>query len=391
MTSAYLNPDEKVLYSLRDLYRSYGYLPYKVSKFEEYDLYAGNKNFLVSDHVITFTDTDGKLMALKPDVTLSIIKNAHPKQAETERLFYDENVYRVSSGTRMFKEIKQAGLECLGDIDVFCISEVLELASKSLALISPSYVLEVSHAGIISEVLDECGFSETTKNEILRCMGQKNLHGVCEIFEAAGISPAKITALMKMNGTAEESLALLMLSQAEHDKLASAVLVTDSAALAGKVAEELEKQLPALPRRDIARASIDANGKIILVQDLDTAIAVANAIAPEHLELCVDAPFDYLDQIRHAGSVFLGRNCPEALGDYLAGPNHTLPTSGTARFSSPLSVDDFVKKTQYTYFTAAALGRVAESVAYFAEKEGLTAHARSALIRSETAEGNGEK
>ena len=200
---------ERTELSLRRLYKSYGYTHYKMNKFEEYDLYAGNKNFLVSDHVITFTDTDGKLMALKPDVTLSIIKNAHPKQAETERLFYDENVYRVSSGTRMFKEIKQAGLECLGDIDVFCISEVLELASKSLALISPSYVLEISHAGIISDVLDECGFSETTKNEILRCMGQKNLHGVCEIFEAAGISPAKITALMKMNGTAEETLALL--------------------------------------------------------------------------------------------------------------------------------------------------------------------------------------
>lgn len=200
---------ERTELSLRRLYKSYGYAQYKMNKFEEYDLYAGNKNFLVSDHVITFTDTDGKLMALKPDVTLSIIKNAHPKHAETERLFYDENVYRVSSGTKMFKEIKQAGLECLGDIDVFCISEVLELASKSLALISPSYVLEISHAGIISDVLDEYGFSERTKIEIIRCMGQKNVHGVCEIFEAAGISPTRITALMKMNGTAEETLALL--------------------------------------------------------------------------------------------------------------------------------------------------------------------------------------
>ncbi|MGM9554523.1 MAG: histidinol dehydrogenase [Faecousia sp.] len=217
---------------------------------------------------------------------------------------------------------------------------------------------------------------------------KKQVFGVVAIDMIAGPSEILIIADGKSN---PRFLAADMLSQAEHDKLASAVLVTDSAALAEKVAEELEKQLRVLPRRDIARASIDANGKIILVQDLDTAIEVANAIAPEHLELCVDAPFDYLDQIRHAGSVFLGRNCPEALGDYLAGPNHTLPTSGTARFSSPLSVDDFVKKTQYTYFTAAALGRVAESVAYFAEKEGLTAHARSAMIRSEKAEGNGKK
>ena len=217
---------------------------------------------------------------------------------------------------------------------------------------------------------------------------KKQVFGVVAIDMIAGPSEILIVADGKSN---PRFLAADMLSQAEHDKLASAVLVTDSAALAEKVAEELEKQLSALPRRDIARASIDANGKIILVQDLDTAIEVANTIAPEHLELCVDAPFDYLDRIRHAGSVFLGRNCPEALGDYLAGPNHPLPTSGTARFSSPLSVDDFVKKTQYPYFTAAALGRVAESVAYFAEKEGLTAHARSALIRSETAEGNGKK
>lgn len=217
---------------------------------------------------------------------------------------------------------------------------------------------------------------------------KKQVFGVVAIDMIAGPSEILIVADGKSD---PRFLAADMLSQAEHDKLASAVLVTDSAALAEKVAEELEKQLPALPRRDIARVSIDANGKIILVQDLDTAIEVANTIAPEHLELCVDAPFDYLDRIRHAGSVFLGRNCPEALGDYLAGPNHTLPTSGTARFSSPLSVDDFVKKTQYTYFTAAALGRVAESVAYFAEKEGLTAHAKSALIRSETAEGNGKK
>ena len=174
-----------------------------------------------------------------------------------------------------------------------------------------------------------------------------------------------------------------LLSQAEHDKLASAVLVTDSMELAKAVQEEVEKQLQVLPRQEIARTSIDKNGKIIVADTLDAAIEISNAIAPEHLELSVDNPFDYLDKIRHAGSVFMGKYCPEALGDYLAGPNHTLPTSGTARFSSPLSVDDFVKKTQYTYYTAGALQKVAKDIAFFAETEGLSAHARSATVRLE--------
>ena len=165
--------------------------------------------------------------------------------------------------------------------------------------------------------------------------------------------------------------------------MASAVLVTDSKELAEKVSEEIEKQLPLLEREEIARASIDEHGKIIVADNLTAAIDIANEIAPEHLELCVDNPFDYLDSVRHAGSVFMGKNCPEALGDYFAGPNHTLPTSGTAKFSSPLSVDDFVKKTQYTYYTKDALARVAKDVEFFAKKEGLTAHAKSAVIRTE--------
>ena len=173
-----------------------------------------------------------------------------------------------------------------------------------------------------------------------------------------------------------------LLSQAEHDKMASAVLVTDSYGLAEAVRDELEVQIPALPRADIARYSIDKNGKIIVAEnDLTLAIDIANEIAPEHLELCVDNPFDYLDKIKHAGSIFMGKYCPEALGDYFAGPNHTLPTSGTARFSSPLGVEDFIKTSQFTYFTKDALSRVADKVAYFAEKEGLSAHARSAVAR----------
>lgn len=175
-----------------------------------------------------------------------------------------------------------------------------------------------------------------------------------------------------------------LLSQAEHDKMASAVLVTDSEELAKKVAEEIEIQLKTLPRAQIARASIDNNGKIIVADNITDVIDVANEIAPEHLEIVCDNPFDYLDKIKNAGSIFMGRYCPEALGDYFAGPNHTLPTSGTARFSSPLSVDDFVKKSQYTYYTKEALKKVAEDVAFFAEKEGLSAHARSATVRFES-------
>ncbi|MBQ5612224.1 MAG: histidinol dehydrogenase [Clostridia bacterium] len=209
---------------------------------------------------------------------------------------------------------------------------------------------------------------------------KKQVFGTVSIDMIAGPSEILILADGKTN---PRHAAADLLSQAEHDRMASAVLVTDSEALAKAVQTELEVQIPLLERAEIARESIDRNGKIIVMPTLREAIEVANDLAPEHLELCVDNPFDYLDAIRHAGSIFMGRNCPEALGDYFAGPNHTLPTSGTARFSSPLSVDDFVKKTQYTYYTREALGRVAEDVAFFARKEGLTAHARSAVIRLE--------
>ena len=212
---------------------------------------------------------------------------------------------------------------------------------------------------------------------------KKQVYGIVSIDMIAG--PSEI--LIVSDGKSDPAVvAADLLSQAEHDKMASAVLVTDCAKLAQKVSDELEKQIPQLERAEIARASIDNNGKIIVADDLWKAIDIANEIAPEHLELCVDQPFDYLDSIRNAGSVFLGRNCPEALGDYLAGPNHTLPTSGTARFSSPLSVDDFVRKMQYTYYTEEALKNVAEDVAYFARTEGLTGHARSAIIRTEEKE-----
>ncbi len=209
---------------------------------------------------------------------------------------------------------------------------------------------------------------------------KKQVFGVVSIDMIAGPSEILIVA----DGTCNpRHIAADLLSQAEHDKMASAVLVTDSLDLATAVQAELEVQIPQLLRSEIARESIDRNGKIIVADNLKVVIDIANEIAPEHLELCVDNPFDYLDSIRHAGSIFMGKNCPEALGDYFAGPNHTLPTGGTAKFSSPLSVDDFVKKTQYTYYTADALKKVADDVAYFATKEGLTAHAKSAVIRTE--------
>ena len=209
---------------------------------------------------------------------------------------------------------------------------------------------------------------------------KKQVFGNVAIDMIAGPSEILIVA----DGTSNPChLAADLLSQAEHDKLASAVLITDSIELAKGVQAETDRQVKLLERREIAEASIENNGKIIVCGSLESAIELSNELAPEHLELSVDNPFDYLDRIRHAGSVFMGKNCPEALGDYFAGTNHTLPTSGTARFSSPLSVDDFVKKSQYTYYTKDALKKVARDVEYFAKKEGLTAHAKSAVIRIE--------
>ncbi len=210
---------------------------------------------------------------------------------------------------------------------------------------------------------------------------KRQVYGQVAIDMIAGPSEILVIADKNSNPT---YVAADMLSQAEHDKNSTAVLITDSADLARKVSDELERMIPMLPRAEIARASIDDNGKIIVTDDLLEAIELSNDIAPEHLELCVDDPFAVLDRVKNAGSVFMGRYCPEALGDYFAGPNHTLPTSGTARFSSPLSVDDFVKKMQYTYYTKDALDLVADDVIAFAEKEGLSAHARSVGVRKKT-------
>lgn len=207
---------------------------------------------------------------------------------------------------------------------------------------------------------------------------KRQVYGLVDIDMIAGPSEILIVA---DESAKPAHVAADLLSQAEHDRDAAAVLVTTSEALALAVQSALEKQLESLPRREIARASIENNGKIVLVESLEAALDIANRLAPEHLELALSAPFDCLHAVKNAGSVFLGHYAPEALGDYFAGPNHTLPTSGTARFASPLSVDDFVKKYSFTYYTREALRGVWEDVRDFALREGLEAHARSAAIR----------
>lgn len=223
-TASVLNRDEKAAFGLRELYRSYGYLPYKMSKFEEYDLYVRNKDFLVSDHVITFTDTNGRLMALKPDVTLSIIKNGKDSDG-VEKVYYNENVYRISKGTHCYKEIMQVGLECIGDVDGYRILEVLTLAAESLKQISEESVLDVSHLGIVSDVLDKAGLSDNGKKEILGFLGEKNLHGALDVCQREGIdetfaqaiktlittygAPTQVFPALKRLPAGQESLAQL--------------------------------------------------------------------------------------------------------------------------------------------------------------------------------------
>ena len=209
---------------------------------------------------------------------------------------------------------------------------------------------------------------------------KRMVFGTVNIDMVAG--PSEILVISDGNGNPAH-IAADLLSQAEHDRLSSAILITDSREFAVKVQEELEKQIPLLPRHEICRTSIDNNGKIIIVENLAEAVDVSNAIAPEHLEISTDDPFSLLNGIKNAGSVFLGRNVPEALGDYFAGPNHTLPTGGTARFSSPLSVDDFIKKSAFIYYTKDALSKVSDRIVDFAKREGLDAHAKSISIRFE--------
>lgn len=207
-----LKKDESASLGLRSLYRQYGYAQYKMSKFEEYDLYVRNKSFLVSDHVITFTDTNGKLMALKPDVTLSIVKNSRDLPGKVQKVYYDENVYRVPRGGLSFREIMQVGLECIGDIDTYCVAEVLTLAAKSLGQISSDYVLDVSHLGVVSTLIDRMGVSESGRQQILVCVGEKNAHGIDGVCAAEGIDlalAAPLKRLMAADGDCHKTLAQL--------------------------------------------------------------------------------------------------------------------------------------------------------------------------------------
>lgn len=364
--------------------------------------------------LVSEEETAEALSAVEPEF-LEILKKAeanirkfHEKQKRNSFIINDEN--GVVMGQKIIP-VDRAGLYVPGGTAAYPSTVLMDAVPAKIAgcgevvIVTPPnkdgkvnpVILAAAHVAGVDKIFKVGGaqaiaalaFGTETIPKADKIVGpgnafvaeaKKQVYGVVSIDMIAGPSEILIVA----DGISNPShIAADLLSQAEHDKMASAVLVTDSAELAKAVSEEIEKQLPKLERQDIARISIDNNGKIIVADSISKAIEIANEIAPEHLELCVDNPFDYLDSIRHAGSIFMGRNCPEALGDYMAGPNHTLPTGGTAKFSSPLSVDDFIKKTQYTYFTKDALKRVARDVDFFAKKEGLTAHAKSAVIRIE--------
>lgn len=236
MTDFLRKNSEEVLASLRALYGQSGYSRYKMSKFEEYDLYAGNKDFLISDSVITFTDGNGKLLALKPDVTLSIVKNSKASGDGVEKLYYNENVYRVAKGSRNYKEIMQVGLECIGAVDGYCIYEVLKLALESLGEISDECVLGVSHLGILSEVIDSLGIPADAKDDVLKCVGEKNLHELSAILGGLGVADERanvLKELIKLNGdTAEvlEKLGTLLVGVVSEKTLADFTGVMSSLA-----------------------------------------------------------------------------------------------------------------------------------------------------------------
>lgn len=227
-----LRGGERAKYSLKSLYESYGYSQYKMSKFEEYELYVRNKSFLVSDHIITFTDVGGSLMALKPDVTLSIVKNSPPKEDGIRKVYYNENVYRVPKGALTFKEIMQAGLECIGEIDGYAIAEVLTLAVKSLEAVSSDYVLDVSHMGILSSLIDEIGLSAKGKEDLLSCISEKNIHGIDAICAFEGKSADIIKKLLMMKSSAGEMLEILKDTSSYADAVEMAEILSS---VSGKV------------------------------------------------------------------------------------------------------------------------------------------------------------
>ena len=236
ISDSLLSRDEKAIFALRSLYREHGFSQYRMNKFEEYDLYVENKDFLLSDNVITFTDTNGKLMALKPDVTLSIIKNCKDRPGDVQKVFYNENVYRVSKRTRSFREIAQAGLECIGDVDDYSVYEVLELACESLARISPDYVLDISQLDIVEGVMDVLGIPGEVRRGLLKCVGEKNPHGIEDICRGEGIGAGAAEALRELaafSGGVDEALGLMA-------RLPGAESFGGAAAQLGRIASRLD-------------------------------------------------------------------------------------------------------------------------------------------------------
>ena len=237
MNIDYLKNDEKAIFALRNLYQKYGFQQFKMSKFEEYDLYVRNKSFLVSDNIITFTDTNGKLMALKPDVTLSIIKNTEDIPGIVNKVYYNENVYRVSGSSQSFKEIMQAGLECIGDIDDYNILEVLTLAAESLKTISEDFVLDISHLGILSSVIDKLGISSASAKKLMSAIGEKNIHAISSICEAEGVDSTTLKKLISTYGSASKVAPLLkeLGCGEDADRLINIVSTLEKKGLRGKV------------------------------------------------------------------------------------------------------------------------------------------------------------
>lgn len=238
-----LKYDEQAVFLLRSLYSKYGYKQYKMRKFEEYDLYVRNKDFLISDSVITFTDTNGKLMALKPDVTLSIVKNTKDSDGSVQKVYYDENVYRVSKGTHSYKEIKQAGLECIGDVDTYCVCEVLSLAVKSLMTISESCVVDVSDLAILFALYDYIGLSYETRKRMTSLISDKNTHEMkrlCEAMSVSAESTALLEELISYNGTPDEILPRL---KAMAERIGAQAEFSEFESVVSSLDEELQSKL----------------------------------------------------------------------------------------------------------------------------------------------------
>lgn len=238
-----LKYDEQAVFLLRSLYSKYGYKQYKMRKFEEYDLYVRNKDFLISDSVITFTDTNGKLMALKPDVTLSIVKNTKDSGGSVQKVYYDENVYRVSKGTHSYKEIKQAGLECIGDVDTYCVCEVLSLAVKSLMTISESCVVDVSDLAILFALYDYIGLSYETRTRMTSLISDKNTHEMkrlCEDMSVSEESTALLEELISYNGTPDEILPRL---KAMAERIGAQAEFSEFESVVSSLDEELQSKL----------------------------------------------------------------------------------------------------------------------------------------------------